>query len=111
MKRKRGTSSPAPVGRILNDILKNLQLEGRVSREKIYKLWPRVVGDDWARHCWPSSLRGKTLTIGVKDSLWMQKLSLQRPRILAAISQELGPGLFEELRFIVESQPARNSKN
>lgn len=107
MRRKQGASTPTPVGKILKTLLDKLQLEGRVTKESIYQLWPQVVGDELARHSWPATFRGKVLTIGAEDSLWTQKLSLMRLQILERIAQELGPGLFDELRFQVSPPPQK----
>lgn len=109
MKSKRGTQ-PTPVGEIVKKLVKNLSLEGRLTRERIYQLWPLVVGESLAQHSWPASFRGKTLVVGVADSLWMQKLSLNRQAILEGIARELGPGLFEELRFVLGPRPPELNK-
>lgn len=104
MKPKRA-AQPTPVGEIVKKLLKGLNLEGRVTQESIFQLWPQVVGENMAQYSWPSSFRGKTLTIGVVDSLWMQRLSLNRQEILEGIERELGPGLFNELRFVMGKRP------
>lgn len=103
--KSRGKTQPTPVGEIVKKLLENFNLENRVSREGIYQLWPQVVGEPLARHSWPTAVKGKTLIIGVDDSLWMQRLSLMRLEIMEGIARELGPGHFNDLRLVMGQKP------
>lgn len=109
MKAKR-SKQPTPVGEIVEKLLKGLNLEARVSRENLHKFWPQAVGEKFALHSWPVSFRGKTLIIGVADSLWMQEMSLRRQEILEGIARELGPDLVNNLRFQLGPPPHQGKR-
>ena len=78
------------VGGLVPRVLRDLGLETSARVVHIAEHWAAWVGEDVARHCQPTALRGSTLELRVVSSAWCQALQLRRPELLAALRRELG---------------------
>ena len=101
--RKRGRSSPETLGRLLPRMLTELGLDATAKSVRLLEIWDRALGSEFAPHCRPEGIRHGTLLARVPDSAWMQRLQLEKPRILARLEQLLGEPAADDLRFRVGS--------
>jgi hypothetical protein len=65
------------------------ELRGQWQREghlaALWQDWPRLAGDQLARHCRPLSLVGGVLTVGAAPGPWLQGLLYTRHQLLGAL--------------------------
>ena len=71
-------------------VLEDLGFGETSSLLQLEERWPAIVGEEVARHCRPTALRGRTLEATVDTSVWCQQLQLRVPELLAALRRELG---------------------
>jgi predicted nucleic acid-binding Zn ribbon protein len=87
------------VGELLPRLLDDLGLDDASLQVKVLRVWSEALGPLLAPHCRPEGLRrGEILTI-VRDSAWMQRLSLERPAIQARLAALLGDAPPLGIRF------------
>ena len=63
------------------------------------RAWDEPAGPEIAPHCRPDGLRNGTLHARVRDSAWMQRIQLEKPRILERLGEALGEAPPRELRL------------
>lgn len=97
MSRPRGRREPRALGDLLHGVLGDLGLERASAVLRIAERWEAIVGPEVARHCQPTTLRGRVLEASVDTSVWCQQLQLRQREILAALARELGPEAPTEL--------------
>jgi len=78
---------------------------------EIWANWPAIVGPDVARRAVPRSFSRKTLVIAVESSSWLQELSYLREGILERLAEAVGPGVVDDVRFVLEPELARYKEN
>jgi predicted nucleic acid-binding Zn ribbon protein len=88
--RGRRKSEPVALGKMVHRMLGELGLDAASDLVRVADHWADFVGAEAARHSRPTALRGRVLEATVDSSAWCQDLQLRRPRILAALRQELG---------------------
>ena len=88
--RRKAKSELEQVGGLVPRVLRDLGLETSARVVHIAEHWSRWVGEEVARHCTPTALRGDVLELRVESSAWSQVLQLRRPELLAALRRELG---------------------
>ena len=69
--------------------------------DAIRAAWVSIVGAEVAKHCQPSDIREKTLTVLTRSGTWSQQLGFLEANILAAIAQLDSATNITELRFRV----------
>ena len=82
-------------------MLHELGLDETSKAVRVLELWPDAVGPEMAPHCRPEGIRHGVLHANVRDSAWMQRLQMQKPRILAALEEGLGEPAALDLRLRV----------
>ena len=81
-------------------MLVELGLDKTSKGVRLLEVWDRALGE-LAPHCRPEGVRHGTLVARVPDSAWMQRLQLEKPRILARLEELLGEPVAHDLRFRV----------
>ncbi|GAB6161329.1 hypothetical protein JCM12298_04880 [Desulfothermus naphthae] len=66
---------------------------------RLWKNWEEVLGKNLSQLARPIGTKGKTVIIGVEDSILMQELSFYSPEILKRINQFLGKELFDKIIY------------
>jgi predicted nucleic acid-binding Zn ribbon protein len=89
------------VGGLVPRVLRDLGLETSARVVHIAEHWPRWMGEEVARRCRPTALRGDVLELRVESSAWSQVLQLRRPELLAVLRRELGDRAPREIRLRV----------
>ena len=93
------SKQPTQIRTALPRVLGELGIEGVAGALRILECWERAVGPEIARHARPTLLRGSVLEASVDSSVWCQQIQLQRPAILAALREILGPDAPRDLRL------------
>jgi hypothetical protein len=74
---------------------------------EIWARWSEIVGENLARRAIPRSLQGRTLTIAVANSAWMQELSYLKPTLIEQFREEIGKNVVKEIRLVLSPSIAR----
>jgi predicted nucleic acid-binding Zn ribbon protein len=95
----RRRSRTESVGELLPRLLDDLGLDDASLQVQVLRVWDQALGPLLAPHCRPEGLRRGEILALVRDSAWMQRLSLERPAILARLRELLGDAAPRGLRF------------
>lgn len=86
---------PTPAKDIVEEVLGRIKdgggLRGREDGEgkDIFEAWEKAAGPRAARHTQPFSLRKGVLTVGVDDSAWLYQLTIEKRRLMGALTESL----------------------
>ncbi len=89
------------VGKLVDQVLGDLGLDGVALAHRIGSQWEEIVGPQIAAHCRPLGIRGNVLELEVDSPVWSQQLQLRKPELLAKLGEALGGEAPRELRFQV----------
>lgn len=67
--------------------------------------WNDVVGPELASHCRPQGMHRGVVHATVPDSAWMQRLQMEKRRVLHGLRDRLGDDRVQDLRLRIA--PAR----
>ncbi len=70
---------------------------------QVIRAWDDAVGLEFVDHCRPDGVRNGVIQARVRDSSWMQRLQLEKPRILASLRERLGDAAPADLRLRIGS--------
>ncbi len=87
------------VGELLPRLLGEVGLDGTAQAVQLIRAWDEMLGPEFAPHCRPAGVRAGVVQAHVRDSAWMQRLQLEKPRILARIRATLGDSAPGDLRL------------
>ena len=99
------TSKPArrsrteSLGELLPRLLDDLGLDDASAQVRVLRVWDEALGPLFAPHCRPDGMRRGEVVARVRDSAWMQRLSLEKPVILARLAALLGDATPLGMRF------------
>jgi predicted nucleic acid-binding Zn ribbon protein len=82
---------PAPVGRSLDRLLRNLGSPKADTVRSVFDDWEEVVGDSLAARAAPVSLRRGRLVVAVPDAAWATQLRFLEPDLIARLREVFGP--------------------
>lgn len=99
--RKRRRGKPEAVADLLPKVLDDLGLSSTSAALRLLRVWDDAVGPQIAPHCCCDGLRGGVVHAVVRDSAWMQRIQMNKPRILATLNELLGEPLVHDLRLRV----------
>ena len=85
-------------------VLEELGLGSASDATRLARAWDEAAGPELARHCRPQGARRGVVFATVPDSAWMQRIQLEKPRILARLRAELGMDAARELRVRIASR-------
>ena len=88
--RRRELRKTESISKLLPKLLEDLDLDDASRGARVLRVWDRVLGAGFARHCRPEGLRNGEVLALVPDSAWMQRIQLEKPRILERFRAELG---------------------
>ena len=88
----RDTRSRAPVStaELVPLVLEEVGLAEASRGMRLLRIWDAALGDEFAAHCRPEGVRRGVIEARVRDSAWMQRIQMEKPRILARIFEQLG---------------------
>ncbi len=97
----RGPGKPQKVGDLVREVLDDVGLGATSNAVRLLRVWDSALGAHFAPHCRPDGIRHGVIYARVRDSGWMQRVQLEKPRILARIEQAIGEPIAQDLRFRV----------
>jgi len=92
---------PVPVKEVVRGILSPGERDALELRQHIRRVWEAVAPPALLSHARLVDLRRKELWVEVDASPWAQELQFLKPKILAALDRDLGPGKVKDLRVRV----------
>ena len=75
---------------LIPKVLEEMGLDEASQGSALLRVWDDVIGPSLAPHCRPEGLRRGVVMVRVRDSAWMQRLQMEKPRILKALAESLG---------------------
>jgi predicted nucleic acid-binding Zn ribbon protein len=97
---------PVEISRLLSTVFKEKKWRSRLELHSVFQFWDKAVGKEIAANARPSLIRGTTLWVKVKDSIWMQHLHLQKILLLEKINRELDNEKLSDIHFQLDSSLA-----
>ena len=94
---------PERLGDLVPRVLEELGLGDASDSVRLLQIWDRALGEALAPHCRPEGVRRGVVQARVSDSSWMQRLQMEKPRILARLRRELGDEAARDLRLRIGS--------
>jgi len=95
----RPKSQAEPLETLIPSVLAEVGLDRASAALQLLRAWPAALGEELAAHCSAEGLRRGVVHAAVSDSAWMQRIQLEKPRILAALRAELGESEVLDLRL------------
>jgi len=96
---KRRNSKPVAVSELLPKVLVEMGLDETSEAVQLLRAWDGALGPELAPHTRCEGLRRGVANALVRDSAWMQRVQMEKPRILAALAERLGPIELRDLRL------------
>jgi predicted nucleic acid-binding Zn ribbon protein len=97
---RRKSARPEPVAKILPTVLDDVGLGATSATVQLLKVWDQALGEPFSAHCRPEGLRDGVVLARVRDSAWMQRLQLEKPRILERLAEAL-PEPPRDIRLLI----------
>ena len=94
---------PEAIGSLIPKLLEEIGLDEAGDGVRLLKIWDEALGPELAPHCRPEGIRRGVIRARVRDSSWMQRLQMEKPRVLAALRAELGDAANGDLRLRIGS--------
>ncbi len=82
---------------VLEQVLKNLDLDKALIQAGILKHWEAAVGPSIAVHAHPEQIRSDKLYVRVDSSAWLQELTLLKPSLLEKLNAVLGEKVIQDM--------------
>jgi hypothetical protein len=99
-----------PVRRLLEGILKDRGMAGKLKEFRTWIVWEKAVGPQIAKNARPLRIRDGILELRVVHPVWMQQLQMLKPQILKKLNERLEGAQIRDLYFrrgkIAEQVPA-----
>ena len=94
--RKRG---PVRLDRILDGVLEECGLTGRLAEREVLTAWPEIVGREIAAHVRALDLREGVLLLQADHGAWRHEMTLLLPSIRESFARRFGPDTVREIRW------------
>ena len=83
----------------LDAVFKEWGLATGMVNATISRIWPEVVGEEVARKSRPGLLKNGRLQVFVTDSVWLQQLTMLKPKLLESLRSHLNAAVVQDLFF------------
>jgi hypothetical protein len=87
------------VGELVPDILKGWKLDEKQRGEEITAAWREIVGEFFAQHTAPDSIKRGVLTVRVLHSTIQHTLTMEKARLLAKLQERFGKDVVRDMKF------------
>ncbi len=87
------------IGALLPKALADLGIAQRLEEFKAVTLWEEAVGKKIAARSEAVDVKGGTLVVDVDDNVWMQELTLLKPRLLKKLARLAKGSPIRDIRF------------
>jgi len=95
--RRRGP--PESMADLLPRLLEEVGLGKTAQAVQVIHAWDEALGPAFRAHCRPDGVRNGVIHARVRDSSWMQRLQLEKPRIFARLKELLGDEAPQDMRL------------
>lgn len=95
----RRRSATESLGALIPKLLDEVGLGATAQAVQVIRAWDEALGPEFRLHCRPDGVRNGVIHARVRDSAWMQRLQLEKPRIFARLRGLLGDAAPSELRL------------
>ncbi|HKL48019.1 MAG TPA: DUF721 domain-containing protein [Desulfuromonadales bacterium] len=92
-------SGAESVSRLLETILKQQGMEGKLKEFRTWIVWEKAVGPQIAKNARPLRIRDGVLELRVAHPVWMQQLQLMKPQLLQKLNERLEGAHIRDLYF------------
>ncbi|HOO20996.1 MAG TPA: DUF721 domain-containing protein, partial [Kiritimatiellia bacterium] len=93
----------APLGTIVDGVLRGMKLGAHVHMTKITDAWPDIVGPQIARHTRPAHLENRVLTVFVAHPAWLMELrGAPAAEILSRLQDRTGKQIVASIRWSID---------
>ncbi len=90
---------PTAIAKLVPRVLEEVGLSEASAGMRLLRAWDEALGPELSPHCRPEGLRRSVVQAHVRDSAWMQRLQMERPRILANLREALPEAEDLDIRF------------
>jgi predicted nucleic acid-binding Zn ribbon protein len=87
------------VGEIINDLLKQENLQGKLDEHRAVAIWPEIVGQGVNRYTVSRSVKDGVLYVSLSSASLRNELMLSRTLLLKRINEALGGDIIKEIIF------------
>ena len=87
----------------------DLGLEVGLRQCEAVSVWPEVAGEKIAAATEACGIHDGVLQVACRSNVWANELSLLKPRLLKALSEEIGKGVVKDIRFVAARLPRKAS--
>lgn len=89
---------------VLPAVLARIGLKNKVNVYRAVAEWRAIAGEAVARHAVAIAVEEKTLVVAVDSPAWMTQLLFLKGQLLKKIVSQIGPGLIEDVRFVLKRE-------
>jgi len=87
------------IGQIINDLLKQENLDVALDEHRASALWPQIVGDGINRYTVKRYVKDGVMTVHLSSAALKSELMLIRASIIERINEALGRDIIKEIIF------------
>ena len=91
---------PQKIGPILEDLIKNMGFEKKLSELQVVEIWREIVGEKIASISEAVKISDGRLTVRVPDPSWKQQLIYLKKEFIAAINARMGKAVVKDIFLI-----------
>ncbi|HOF04302.1 MAG TPA: DUF721 domain-containing protein [Syntrophales bacterium] len=106
MARRRLRYQPAPLGEVLQSLMKKQGVPLTTGDVSLRRIWNEAVGDQIAAQTAPETVKRGILMVKVSSSVWMHHLQFLKKDILQRFNSLYGKGDVRELKLSLGVTPA-----
>ena len=96
----RSDAGPEAVAGLLEGVLEDLGVAGKVRECQALLAWESVAGPQLARHARPMRVQRGRLQLAVPSAVWRTHLSFSKQQLVERINQRLGRRVIRDLIFV-----------
>ena len=96
---RKSMDKPAPLGGVLQDVLKASNIDVDLQLYRLWEQWADLVGTTIAQNARPAAIKGKLLLVNVSSAPWMQQLQYLKPELMEKLNSAFGREAVEDIRF------------
>ena len=87
------------IGQIINDLLKQENLDVALDEHRASALWPQIVGDGVNRYTITRNVKDGVMTVHLSSASLANELMLNRASIVQRINEALGREIIRDIIF------------
>jgi hypothetical protein len=99
-RRKPSLDGPTDIGVVLERYLQQPLLKNALEQQKIFELWPQIIGEDMAKVVEIKGLNKGVLYLHVSSGAWKETINWQKKAILSKANSLLATADICEIRFV-----------